>query len=141
MAQQPLEVYIKKGLGNTDGSINTTPTNQEVMPEAVPEATDKKDNVVAAQVVNIAKQGMLLGVRNYGAVTGRAREQQGIENAINLASIVATYAVAGPVVGSIVLAGQAVLGGVQSSINQGLQERQINYNNARLGVVTKNGNR
>lgn len=141
MAQQPLEVYIKKGLGEATDRSNTTPTDQAETPTTKKGETDKTKSVVAAQVVNVAKQGMLIGLRNYGNITGRAKEQQAIENAINLASVAATFAVAGPYVGGAVLVGQAILGGVQSAIDQNLQERQINFNNARLGVITKNGNR
>lgn len=138
MAQQPLEILIKKGVG---GVTAATPTNQEVKPETVKGETDKTKSVVAAQVINIAKQGMTTAISNYGAITGRAREQQAVENLINIAGTVTTFAVAGPVVGGFMLAGQVALSGIQSATNQALNNRQVNFDNARLGVITRNGNR
>lgn len=137
---EPLEILIKKGISGSDGTA-PNPTNQQNKPPESGTETTPAKNIIGAQVVSLGKQALLLGIRNYGAITGQARTQQRIENAINVAGAVATFAVAGPVVGGIVVGAQAVLGGVQSAVNQGLDRRQQSFNNERLGVITKNGNR
>ena len=138
---EPLEVYIKKGIGNTSGEVNTAPTNQEVKPETKKGETDATKNIIGAQVVNIAKQGMMMAVRNYGAVTGRVKQQQNIESAINVAGLVTTYIVGGPILAGIVLTGQSALGVIQSATTQRLENRQFDFNNDRLGGIISGGNR
>ena len=140
MTGQPLEIFVKKGVGGSD-TVDNTPTEQAIKPEEEKGETSKLGKVVAAQVVNIAKQGMMMAVRNYGAITGRAREQQEMENVISIAMAGATLAVAGPVVGGIVIGAQAGLSLAQSVVTQNLTYRQIEYNNAKLGGIIKNGNR
>ena len=136
---EPLEVYIKKGIGNTSGEVNTAPTNQEVKPETKKGETDATKNIIGAQVVNIAKQGMMMAVRNYGAVTGRVKQQQNIESAINVAGLVTTYIVGGPILAGVVLAGQSALGVIQSTTTQRLENRQFDFNNDRLGGIISGG--
>lgn len=140
MANQPLELFIKKGVGGSD-TLNDSPTNQEIKPEETKGETNNTSKIVAAQVVNFAKQGMMTAVRNYGDVTGRAREQKGIENVISVASVGATFIMTGPVIGSIVLMGASVLSASQSAITQFIDRRQVEFNNQRLGGIIKDGNR
>lgn len=138
--QEPLEILLKKGVSGGDGKPQT-PSTQDNLPETQQGETNPLSQAVAAQVVSIAKQGMLTGLRNYGAITGESRKQTNIENAVNIAGALGTLAVAGPVIGGIVVGTQVILSGVQSTINQNLERRKSEFDNARLGVISKNGNR
>ena len=64
-------------------------------------------------------------------------KQTSIENAVNIAGALGTLAVAGPVIGGIVVGTQVILSGVQSTINQNLERRKSEFDNARLGVISK----
>lgn len=141
--QEPIEILLKKGVSGADGSTPATPSpsNQPNAPERAQPETNPTAQLVAAQVVSVAKQGMLIGLRNYGDITGESRKQQSIENAINIAGAIGTIAVAGPFVGGAILVGQSVLAGIQSSVTQNLERRKVDFDNERLGVISKYGNR
>lgn len=139
---QPLEIYVKKGLGGSDvDDTNETPTDQEVKPKEKKGETDKLGKAVGAQIVNITKQALMMSIRNYGDITGRAREQQMIENVVSLSGVGATLLVSGPVIGGFVVAGASALSAMQSYTSQTLERRQKEYDNNKLGGIIKNGNR
>lgn len=135
-----LELYVKKGVGSIDDS-GQAPTDQKQTPKNKKKETKTTQEVVAAQVVNLAKQGLMMGIRNYGDITGRAREQQSIETAINIAGTALTFAVAGPLIGSLALGVQSALNIGQSVVSQRLENRQVDFNNRRLGAIISEGNR
>ena len=136
MANQPLEVHIKKGVDTAE--TTATPTAQETTPKRKNEASKTK-RVSQSHLIGVARDAINLGISKTGDLTGNYSFANKINNLVSLGTAFGTLAVAGPVVGGIVIGGQALISGATAGIDNYVTIRAINFNNERLGRISKGG--
>lgn len=138
MANQPLEVHIKKGVGTAEAT--RTPTNKEGTP-ALRGETSATKKATQSHLIRVAQDAIMLGVNKTGDLTGNYMFARQINNAIAISGVVATLAYAGPVVGGIMVGGQAIMQVGSTMIDNYTEVRNIEFNNQRLGRISRAGSR
>lgn len=140
-----IEILIKKDMvegGTTETAAETpSPTNRKAEPKPKKTQADKNKELAMAHVVSITKNALMTSLNDYGDFSGNALDVRGANTLINVASMGVMLATAGPLVGGVVIAGTAVLSAIKSATNNAREQRQINYNNVRLGGILNGGNR
>lgn len=136
MANQPLEVHIKKGVDTAEST--STPTTQETIPKRKDEASVTR-RASQSHLIGVARDAINLGINKTGDLTGNYSFANKINNLVSIGTSITTLVVAGPVVGGIVIGGQALISGATAGIDNYVAIRAIDFNNARLGRISSKG--
>ena len=133
MANQPLEVHIKKGVDTAEGT--KSPTTQESMPKRIDEVS-VTSRATQAHLIKVGRDAINLGVNKVGDLTGNYSFANKVNNIVSIGGAISTLVVAGPGVGGIVIGGKALISGITAGIDNYVEVRSINFNNARLGRIS-----
>lgn len=136
MSQKPLEVLIKKGVDTAE--ITKTPTTMEDIPQRKGQTSTTK-KAAQAHLIQVAKSSLNLAISKTGDLTGEYNFARVTSNALSIAGVVGTFAATGPILGSILVGGQALLSVGTTGIDNYVEIRDLEYNNLRLGRISKLG--
>lgn len=136
MAQQPLEIHVKKGVGTAEAT--RTPTSGEVVPQLKQE-TSALMRATQAHLIRAGQDVIMLGINKTSDLTGNYSFAHKTNNALAIAGVIGTFAATGPAVGGIMIGGQALTSALTAGIDNYVEVRNINFNNERLGRISRAG--
>ena len=136
MSQKQLEILIKKGIENAE--TTQTPTNREETPRRKNETSTTK-KATQAHLIGVAKRAINLGISKSGDLTGNYEIARKANNALALAGVIGTFVATGPVLGTVIVGGQALLESATAGIDLYVEKRSLEYNNQRLGRISRPG--
>ena len=136
MSQQPLEIHIKKGVDTAEAT--KTPTGGEVVPTKKGE-TSNATRATQAHLIKVVKDTLNLAVNKTGDLSGNYTFANKVSNAVAVGGVITTLVVAGPIIGGIMVGGQALISGATAGIDNYVEIRNLKFNNERLGRISRAG--
>ena len=135
MAQQPLEILIKKSDGATGGAsdnVGESPTTAS--PKKPAERTDRTAQLVLARVMALGKEAINVGLDKHVAWTGDSVVANKIKRAMSIGTTALTIYLGGWI-GVGYTAGKEILGFYGEIKDLQIERRKLDYNKERLGRV------
>lgn len=138
MAQQPIEILIRKNDGATGGAsegiekVDKTPTTAS--PRKPTQEINRTAQLVLTRAISLGKEALGTVLDKHAEWSGDSIMSNKYKRALNIGSS-ALMIYAGGWIGAGYVAGKEILGIYSSIKDLQIERRKIEYNNARLGRV------
>lgn len=124
-----------------DGKQKRGPSDGKSKPREELSPTEIGMRALGVQLVGFAKEALMVGINNYGALTGDTRTQKQIQTAIGLAGMIATAGALGPIAGAGYIGFKVGMEAINVSVANRIERRESEFKIARLGRIIEDGGR